>query len=81
MKKIHKKICVLINDLHVIYETLNSLTIEAEIATPRIRVDDYFKILSATSQIKETLNNLGNLKIIRGEDTSYRTLPPDPLGD
>lgn len=52
MKTVYVNLCSVIRGLDGICRTLDSLRIRMEIATPRVFVDDYYKILVAFEQIK-----------------------------
>jgi len=58
MKTVYENLCSVIRELDVICRTLDSLRKRMEIATPRVFVDDYYKILVAFEQLKGVIEDL-----------------------
>jgi len=70
MKTILADLCLVIKDLELICRTLDSLRKGMEVTIPRVRVDDYYKILLASERIRETIAILGKLIEKTGSVTS-----------
>ncbi len=58
MEKTYENLCSVIIDLGIICGTLDSVGKRLEITTPRVSVDDYYKILLASQQIRGIIENL-----------------------
>jgi hypothetical protein len=70
MKKIHDKLCSLINELKANYGTLDSLRKGLKVVTPFVPVDVYYKFLLASAGIRKVIEISGG--VIRKTEMSFQ---------
>jgi len=76
MKTSLADLCLVINDLELIYRTLDSFRKGMETTIPRLPVADYFKFLLASERIRETIAILEKMieKTRSGTSTTYKCI-------